>query len=58
MKRYLTIYLNMILLGGCPRSGSEGPNSFKDTIKGRSNPQKKPYLPPNIPGPYIVEQMN
>jgi len=45
----------MRLLGGCPGSSSKGPVSFKDVVKGRSNPHKKSDIPPNIPDPYIVE---
>lgn len=51
-----TIFLNLRLRGGCNRSGSKTPGSFRDAVKGKEKMQDKPKLPPEQPGPHIVEQ--
>jgi len=58
IKHDSTVILNMRLLGGCPDSSSKGVLSFKDAIKGRRGSEKPPDILPNLPKPYIVEQMN
>lgn len=51
--------LNLRLRGGCPRtSNTKGPISFKDAVKGRSEMNNKSDQSSNIPGSYIVEQVN
>lgn len=53
-----TIILKSHLLGSCQGTNTKGTVSFKDMVKRRSEPQTKEEQCPNIPGPYIVEQMN
>lgn len=51
-----TIILNLRLHGRCNGTSSKNTGSFRDAVKGKDKMQNKPAPPPELPGPYIVEQ--
>lgn len=51
-----TIILNLRLRGGSTGTSSKNTDSFRDAVKGKEKMRNKASPPPELPGPYIVEQ--